>query len=153
MNGELEARNPKETRLTERVRRFLSAGSFAVVGVSADPTRFGRKVYEALLSSGRVVFGVNPKMDKLNGRQIFPNLRSLPVVPEVVSIITPPAVTASVINDAIQLGVGKIWIQPGAEHTEAIKMAREAGIEVIYGGACIIVALAEEWSEQHESKA
>lgn len=151
----LEARSPHDTKLTERVRRFLAARSFAVVGVSADLSKYGRKVYEALRQSGRdcQTYGINPKLADLEGSRVYPNIASLPLVPEVVVAVTPPPVTAAVVAEAIRLGVPRIWMQPHAENMDAVRAAREAGLEVIYGGACVIVALGLEWSEQEARKA
>ena len=62
------------------------------------------------------------------------------------SVITPPVVTETVLDDAIAAGIEKIWLQPGAESPAAIERAREAGIEVISGGPCILVSLGKERS-------
>jgi len=66
----------------------------------------------------------------------------LPLVPEALSIITPPEVTRQVIADAIAAGVQHIWMQPGAEHEQASESARKAGVNVIDDGSCILVLLA-----------
>jgi predicted CoA-binding protein len=50
-------------------------------------------------------------------------------------------VTDKVVDDAIAAGVKNIWMQPGAESPRAISKAKEAGLNVIYGGACLLVVL------------
>ena len=58
-----------------------------------------------------------------------------------VSIITPPEVTNQVIEEIIELGIEHVWMQPGAESPWAIARAKEAGINCIAGGACLLVVL------------
>jgi predicted CoA-binding protein len=64
------------------------------------------------------------------------------MVPESLSIITPPEVTRRVVFEAMDAGVQNIWMQPGAQDIRASEAAREAGINVIDDGACILVLLA-----------
>ena len=59
-----------------------------------------------------------------------------PLVP-----LTPPEVTERVVGDAIRHGIEHIWMQPGAESEAAIAACREAGINVIAGGSCVLVVL------------
>ena len=58
-----------------------------------------------------------------------------------VSIITPPDITERIVDDAIRLGIGHLWIQPGAASDRAAARAADAGINVISGGPCILVVL------------
>ena len=44
-----------------------------------------------------------------------------------VSIITPPAATLEILQDAKKLGINAIWLQPGTFDSEVIKFAREEG--------------------------
>ena len=85
------------------------------------------------------VYPINPRADEIEGIKAYADLKSLPTVPHGISIITPPAITESVIDEALELGIGHIWIQPGAEHQGAIEEARNAGANVIAHGACILV--------------
>ena len=56
-------------------------------------------------------------------------------------MITPPAVTARLIPGAIEKGIKNIWMQPGAEQTEAVALCRERGVNVIADGSCLLVVL------------
>jgi predicted CoA-binding protein len=56
------------------------------------------------------------------------------------SIITPPAVTLRVLEDAKSLGFKNIWIQPGGEDQKVREFANEnTDIDIILGGPCILV--------------
>jgi len=124
------------------IEKFLAAKTYAVAGVSARTHKYGYKVFKALLAADRETYPLNPVTEEIEGHKAYPKIADLPIVPEALSIITPPEVTRQVIADAIEAGVKHIWMQPGAEHEQASESAREAGINVIDDGSCILVLLA-----------
>jgi len=123
---------------------FLSASTFAVAGASQDRSKYGNKVFRAILASGRTVYPLNPTATEVEGHLAFAAIAKLPVVPESLSIVTPPHVTRQVIQQAITAGVRNVWVQPGAEDDQACQAARDAGLNVIDDGSCILVLLARE---------
>ena len=123
---------------------FLRAESFAVAGASTNRDKYGNRVFRALLDSGRTVFPLNPNAETVEERPAFKNLSDLPSVPKALSIVTAPTVTQTLIEEALELGVEHIWMQPGAEHSDASSSARKAGLNVIDDGSCILVLLATE---------
>jgi predicted CoA-binding protein len=58
-----------------------------------------------------------------------------------ISIITPPAVTERVVEEAIRNGIEHVWMQPGAESERAVEACEAAGINVIADGSCVLVVL------------
>ncbi len=126
------------------IKNFLSAQTYAVAGASAREHKYGHKVFKALIESGRETYPLNPNTVDIDGHRTFPSIADLPVVPESLSIITPSEVTRRIVADAIDAGVENIWMQPGAEDDQASNLAREAGINVIDDGSCILVLLARE---------
>jgi predicted CoA-binding protein len=125
----------------ERIEAFLAGARFAVVGASRDRTKYGNKVLRAYRQAGRDAVAVNPGADEIEGVPSYPSLSALPHEVHGVSIITPPHVTAQVIDEAIELGIRHLWLQPGAEDDAAIERARAAGANVIAHGACALVVL------------
>lgn len=126
----------------EKIEAFLAEGPFAVVGASPNRDKYGNKVLRAYLQNDKApLYAVHPSETEVEGVRAYPSLSALPEVPRTVSIITPPAVTERVVDEAIALGVPNLWMQPGAESEEAVRRAEEAGLEVIAGGACVLVAL------------
>ena len=125
-------------------RAFLNGKTFAVAGASNDREKYGNLVFRKLVDSGRDVVPLNPKGGAIEGVAAFASIHDLPNAPESLSVVTPPSVTAQVIQDAIQAGVKHIWIQPGAVHEDASAQARSAGINVIDDGACVLVVLGLE---------
>ena len=123
------------------IEEFLQASSFAVAGASQDRSKYGNKVFRALVASGRTVYPLNPNAPEVEGQIAYASITELPVVLEALSIVTPPHITCQVIQQAIVAGVKNIWIQPGAEDDQASRAAREADLNVIDDGSCILVSL------------
>ena len=130
--------------MTADQRTFLDSASFAVAGASDNREKYGNMVFRALreyVDGERAVFPLNPRLAEVESVTAYQRVADLPQAVEALSIITPPAVTRQVVKEAIQSGVKRIWMQPGAEDDEAIDLAREAGLLVIAGGPCILVAI------------
>ena len=123
------------------IERFFEGSSFAVVGASQDRSKYGNKVLRAYLQKGLTVYPVHPTADEVEGLKAYPDLSSLPEKVDRISIVTPPAVTERVVEEACRLGIRHIWMQPGAESPSAIERARACGAEVIAGGPCVLVML------------
>lgn len=124
-----------------KINQFLAAKKFAVAGASSNRHKYGNKVLRCYLQNNRQAVPINPNEGEVEGLITYPSLLDLPEPIESVSIITPPAVTEKVVDDAIRVGAKNLWMQPGAESRAAIKRAEEAGLNVIYGGACVLVVL------------
>jgi predicted CoA-binding protein len=132
---------PKAPSLMNPIQQFLNGSTFAVAGASRDRTKYGNKVFRAIIASGRTVYPLNPHASEIEGQTAFASIADLPVTPESLSIVTPPSITRQVIQQAVVAGVKNIWLQPGAEDMQACEIARDAGINVIDDGSCILVSL------------
>ena len=124
-----------------KIQSFLAGKRFAVVGASQDRQKYGNKVLRAYQQNDFEVYPVNPGADEVEGLQAWPDLESLPVKVDGISIVTPPKVTERVVEQAIRLGIHNIWLQPGAESPQAIDHAERAGVNLLAEGPCILVAL------------
>lgn len=120
---------------------FLAETRFAVVGASSDRSKYGNKVLRCYLQHGRDAVPVHPKEATVEGRPAFATLGAIPGGVGAISVITPPAVTEKVVEEAGKLGIRHVWMQPGAESDAAVRRARELGMNVIAGGPCLLVVL------------
>ncbi|AGA69242.1 putative CoA-binding protein [Desulfitobacterium dichloroeliminans LMG P-21439] len=124
--------------MQNNIQECLNQEIWAVVGVSSDPAKFGHKVYKKLKRSGYTVYPINPKLSEIDGEPCYPSLSSLPTLPDVVSIIVPPSVTEKIIDECAQLGIKRVWMQPGAECQEALRKGREKGLMLV-SNECVLV--------------
>lgn len=122
-----------------QIEEFLDRNNtFAVVGASRDPEKYGYRVYKDLKEGGYSVYPVNPNADEILGDRCYPSLDSLPVKPEVVDVVVPPKITEQVVRNCRELGIERVWMQPGSESQEAIDFCEQNGIAVIHS-VCVMV--------------
>ena len=117
---------------------FVDRRTWAVVGASQDPAKFGSRVFRNLRDAGYTVYPVNPKGGELDGAEVYRSLADLPERPEVIDLVVPPAVTEQVVREAHHLGLTRIWMQPGAESQAAIDFCHQQSIQVVHN-ACAMV--------------
>lgn len=122
-----------------RIEQFLSGRVFAVAGASTDRAKYGNKVLRCYQQAGRTVYGIHPRESSIEGAPSFAKLSDLPQKIDGLSIVTPPAVTEKLVEEAAAAGVKRVWMQPGAESPAAVQRAEALGLEVIWGGPCILV--------------
>lgn len=125
----------------EKIKAFLDQETFAVVGASSNREKYGNKVLRAYLQTNRKVYAVNPNEQEVEGVPSYPDLASLPEKVDAISIITRPAVTETIIEQAAAAGIRHVWMQPGAESPRALERAEELGLNAIGGGPCVLVTL------------
>lgn len=123
----------------EHIDAFFRSEAFGVVGASADRTKYGNRVLRCYQQNGLRAIPVNPKEAEIEGVACVTGVSELPAEVKSISVITPPKVTEQVVEDAVQKGITGIWMQPGAENAAAVQRCREAGINVIADGSCILV--------------
>ena len=125
--------------MEELIEEFLdSKNVFAVIGVSRDPEKYGHKVYKDLKKAGYTVYPINPKAENVDGDKCYNSLRELPERPDVVDIVVPPKITERIIKECKELGIKRVWMQPGSESEEAISFCKENNIEVVHS-VCVMV--------------
>ena len=125
----------------QKIDAFLSSKRFAVVGASADRSKYGNKVLRAYLQHDYDAVPVNPNATTVEGLDVAHNLAAVDPPADAISIITQPHITERVVNEAIELGIKHIWMQPGAESPAAEATAQEAGINLISSGPCLLVVI------------
>lgn len=146
LNG-MDARNLLKTKgnsMHDSIHAFLNGGTFAVAGASTDPAKFGNLVFKALVKSGRTTFPLNPQSARVEGHAAYPSVADLPEPADSLAIITPPAITKQIVQQAIACSVKHLWIQPGAQHPEATTAALAAGLTVVDDGSCLLLVLEDE---------
>ena len=112
--------------LTRRILEEMS--TFAVVGLSTDPTKAAHSVPAAMQAYGWRMIPVNPHADRLLGEQVYRRLADIPEPVEVVNVFRPSAEAAEVTRQAVEIGAKAVWLQLGIVSAEARRIATEAGL-------------------------
>jgi predicted CoA-binding protein len=126
--------------MPDLVADFVSRRRWAVVGVSDDHHKFGRRIFEDMRDAGYDVVPVHPAIDVLDdGTKVYPRISAIPEPVEVVDMVIPAKAAPAVLRDMAQAGVTRVWFQPGAADQAAVDLAKELGLEVIAGGPCCMI--------------
>ena len=116
----------------ERLTILQQAKSVAIVGASPNPARASYFVGTYLLqSSDYRVYFVNPNADTILGQKAYPNLATLPEVPDIVDVFRKASDIPSVIDDVVAVGSPVIWMQLGIWNQEAAEYGEGKGLTVL----------------------
>ncbi|MFF1572930.1 CoA-binding protein [Leifsonia sp. NPDC058292] len=116
----------------ERLRILRAAKSVAIVGASPNPTRSSYFVGTYLQqSSDYRLYFVNPNADTILGEKAYPDLASLPEVPDIVDVFRRASDIPAVIDDVVAVGAPTIWVQLGIWNQEAAEYGESKGLTVV----------------------
>ena len=112
--------------------------TYAIVGASNNEFKYGHRVLKDLSTAGYKVVPINLHEQEILGLKAYAKLSDYPGKFDVVDFVVPPAATEVVLKEAKQLGITKVWLQPGSESQAAIDFCQANGIDCIHD-MCIMV--------------
>ena len=116
------------------IREILqTVRTIAMVGASANEMRPSYFAMLYLQKKGYRILPVNPRYagGEILGERVWPDLRSLPEVPDMVQIFRRAEEVPPIVEEAIAIGARVIWMQLGVRHDEAARRAEAAGLKVV----------------------
>jgi predicted CoA-binding protein len=108
-----------------------SARTIAVVGLSNRRMRPSYGVSEYMQQAGYRVIPVNPNETEVLNEQAYPDLDSVPERIDIVDIFRRAEFVPEIVDAAIRVGAGAVWMQEGIVHEAAAEKARRAGLAVV----------------------
>jgi len=88
-------------------------------------------VAKALQGFGHRILPVRPLVESVLGEKAYPDLESLPEVPDLVDVFRAAEHVPAIVDSCIRLGIRKLWLQDGIVHEAAALRAQQAGITVV----------------------
>jgi predicted CoA-binding protein len=113
----------------------------AIIGASADRSKFSNKAVRAFVAQGYTVIPINPKEPTIEGLTAYKSVLDVPGPVDMASLYLPPSVGERVIEEVATKGIAELWVNPGAESPALVEKARALGIKPIV--ACSIVGIGE----------
>ena len=114
--------------------------SVAILGASADRSKFGNKSVRAHAACGYEVFPVNPKGGQIEGLTVYRSLEEIPVAHlDRISVYLPPPLLLKTLPEIAAKGCDELWLNPGCESDEVVAQATAMGLKLILD--CSIVEL------------
>jgi uncharacterized protein len=111
---------------------LMRARTIAVVGLSDKAERDSNDVARYLQSQGYRIIPVNPLLREVLGETAYPSLSAIPatVRVDIVDIFRRSEEVPAIVREAIDRGVGAIWMQLGIESPAARSEAEARHIPV-----------------------
>lgn len=114
--------------------------NWAVIGGVTNPQKYAYKIAEKFKNNGYRVYGVNPK----GGEGIYTSLKDIEGKIECIDLCINPNLGLKYLEEAKELGIKNILIQPGAESVEIIKFCEDNNINFVEGCALVLLNYIQE---------
>lgn len=110
-----------------------SVKTIAIVGASADKTKFSYGVLRQLSEIGYDILPVNPNpsVTEIRGLKVYRSLEEIEKPVDMVDVFRPKEELLGIAAQAIDIGAKVLWAQIGVYDDEAAKMAEAAGLKVV----------------------
>lgn len=119
--------------------------TIAILGASADRTKFGNKAVRAYLAEGWTVYPVNRNGGAIEGLDAVTSLAQIDVDLDRISVYLPPPVTLESLPEIAAAGAAEVWLNPGSADSAVMTTATDLGVPI--RPACSIVDIGRSPSE------
>lgn len=110
---------------------LMAAKTIAVVGLDSRVDRPAYRIASYLQNAGYRIIPVHRGQfpaDEVLGERAYQSLRDIPDPVDLVDIFVRPEFTDAIINDAIAIRAGGVWLQLGIRNQAGVERARAAGL-------------------------
>ena len=110
-----------------------SVKTIAMVGASADRTKFSYGVLRVLHETGYEMLPVNPnpEMTEIRGIPVYRSLEEIDRPVDMVEVFRPREELYGIAEQAIAIGAKVLWGQIGVYDDRAARLAEDAGLKVV----------------------
>ena len=116
----------------EAVRAMLDdTTTWAVVGLSGDPSRTAYSIAALLQQRGKRIVPVHPSAPTVLGEQGYASLAEIPFPVDVVDVFRRSESAGEFADQAVQIGAGGVWLQLGVVDEAAFARTRAAGVPMV----------------------
>jgi predicted CoA-binding protein len=119
--------------LDEAKIRFMleTCRTWAVVGLSGDPSRTAFGVTRFLQDHGKRIVPVHPDAHEVFGEKGYPTLADIPFDVDVVDVFRRSEAAGEFADQAVAIGAKAVWFQLGVVDHEAFRRTTEAGVPMV----------------------
>jgi predicted CoA-binding protein len=110
-----------------------SVKTIAMVGASADKTKFSYGVLRVLHETGYEMLPVNPnpEVKEIRGIRVYRSLEAIDRPVDMVEVFRPKEELYGIAEKAIAIGAKVLWAQIGVYDDRAARLAEDAGLKVV----------------------
>ena len=105
--------------------------TWAVVGLSGDPTRTAYGVARFLQRHGKRIVPIHPSAPTVLGEQGYATLADVPFPIDVVDVFRRSEAAGEFADQAVAVGAKAVWFQLGVLDVEAFERTAAAGVKMV----------------------
>lgn len=113
------------------IEQLLALPTWAVVGLSDNPSREAWGVAKFLQDKGKRIIPVHPSAGEVHGSPGYGTLSEIPDQVDVVDCFVRSSLVGPVIDEAIAIGAKGVWLQLDVIDEPAAARAEAAGLIVV----------------------
>jgi predicted CoA-binding protein len=110
-------------------------GTWAVVGLSGDPTRTAYSIAALLQRQGKRIVPIHPDAAardlEVLGEKAYPTLADVPFPVDVVDVFRRSEAAGRFADEAVKIGARAVWFQLGVVDVEAFERTTAAGVPMV----------------------
>jgi hypothetical protein len=116
----------------ENVRFMLEdCETWAVVGLSGDPSRTAFSIARLLQQRGKRIVPVHPGAPSVLGETGYPSLADIPFAVDVVDVFRRSEAAGRFADEAVAVGARGVWFQLGVVDHDAFRRTTAAGVPMV----------------------
>jgi predicted CoA-binding protein len=124
--------NTRSWQDRETVDLFLDElETWAVVGLSGDPSRTAYGVAAALQRAGKRIVPIHPSAPTVLGEQGYATLADVPFPIDVVDVFRRSEAAGQFADEAVAVGAKGVWFQLGVIDEDAFARTWDAGVPMV----------------------
>ena len=106
-------------------------GTWAVVGLSGDPSRTAYRIAALLQRRGKRIVPVHPNAPTVLGEQGYATLADVPFPIDVVDVFRRSSAAGHFADQAVEVGAKAVWFQLGVIDEDAFERTTSAGVPMV----------------------
>jgi uncharacterized protein len=115
-------------------RVLINSDLWFVVGLRENPARAAYGVARMLQRVGKRIVPIHPKFEQVHGARGYATIAEAAAVegrPDVVDVFVRSQLAGGIVQEAIEVGAGAVWLQLGVIDHAAAEEAAAAGLDVV----------------------
>lgn len=119
--------------LDEDSIRFMleDCKTWAVVGLSGDPSRTAYRIARLLQDRGKRIVPVHPAANQVLGEEGYASLAEIPFDVDCVDVFRRSEAAGQFADEAVAIGAQAVWFQLGVVDHQAFRRTTEAGVAMV----------------------
>ena len=123
---------PSDGLMDDQIKEIFRLKRIVVVGMSRNPEKPAHYVPMYLRERGYEIIPVNPVADEISGMKVYKSIGEVPGEIDIIDVFRPSEETPDIVREAVKKRPRVIWLQEGIYHPDAVEIARNAGITIVW---------------------